>query len=255
MSGRGTMLLLLLLLVAPSGRAESSAELYNLGNDHYREGRFKEARAAYEEALAAGLRHPDLYYNLAAAELKLERPGRALLHLVRASELRPRDPEIRDRLRVLRGQVRSLPREDESSLSRAFVALSGFYSANEWTALLLAGYWALALAVTAFIIAVKPGARRAWKTTALSLAAVLALALPFAGARIHHDLYAPRAIVVEPNPPARGPDLAEEKDCGLSEGMEIKVARCHEGWCRIKTREGAVCWIPGASFERIFPLN
>lgn len=63
------------------------------GNRLYREGRYEEAVAAYQEALADGESTPELHYNLGTALLALRRYAEAERHLGLA--LRDVDPTLR----------------------------------------------------------------------------------------------------------------------------------------------------------------
>jgi Ca-activated chloride channel homolog len=65
------------------------------GNRHYREGRYEEAVAAYQQLLDAGRATPQLHYNLGTALLALGRYTEADVHFQAALE--GTDPDLRQR--------------------------------------------------------------------------------------------------------------------------------------------------------------
>lgn len=81
----------LLLLLATSGFGIGDMER---GNRMYREGRYEDAVAAYQAALADGESTPELHYNLGTAFLALGRYAEAERHLQLA--LRDVDPTLRE---------------------------------------------------------------------------------------------------------------------------------------------------------------
>ncbi len=83
---------LLVLTLAAGGFGIGDIER---GNRLYREGRFEEAVAAYQAALADGATGPELHYNLGTALLALRRYAEAERHLEIA--LRDVDPVLRER--------------------------------------------------------------------------------------------------------------------------------------------------------------
>jgi tetratricopeptide (TPR) repeat protein len=67
----------------------------------FRAGRLREARAAYQQAIAAGFRHPDVFVNLAAIAEREGRPDEARASLKHAIELNAFDADAWNRLGVL----------------------------------------------------------------------------------------------------------------------------------------------------------
>lgn len=87
-ASRAAAILLLSLAVSAAGIGDVER-----GNRLYREGRYEEAVAAYQEALADGESTPELHYNLGTALLALRRYAEAERHLGLA--LRDVDPTLR----------------------------------------------------------------------------------------------------------------------------------------------------------------
>jgi Ca-activated chloride channel homolog len=91
---RARMRTALLLLVLGVGLGFGIGDVER-GNRLYREGRYEEAAAAYERAIADGRAAPQVHYNLGTALLALGRFDDAQAHFERA--LQGVDPELRQR--------------------------------------------------------------------------------------------------------------------------------------------------------------
>ncbi|HID32749.1 MAG TPA: tetratricopeptide repeat protein [bacterium (Candidatus Stahlbacteria)] len=75
--------------------------LYNLGNDAFEKGDYKQAVEYYQEALKHS-ENPKVYYNLGVAYFKMGRLGYALKYTKRAWFLDPKDPDINYNLTFIR---------------------------------------------------------------------------------------------------------------------------------------------------------
>lgn len=72
---------------------ERARDPYNLGTEHFRQGRLEEAAAAFRRALTVAPGFLDARYNLGLVELERGDPAEALLHLAPVAEARPRDKD------------------------------------------------------------------------------------------------------------------------------------------------------------------
>lgn len=82
---------------------------FDAANQLYDEGKYAEARAAYEQLVAAGRWSANLFYNLGNTHHRLGAPGQAMLEYERALTLDPQQPEARLNLAFLRGQTGAIP--------------------------------------------------------------------------------------------------------------------------------------------------
>jgi len=88
-------LLILLILPGVAGAAESSAAVFDVAKTAYDAGRFQEARSAYESLLERESVSAELLFNLGNACYRMNDLGHAALYYRRASQMHPRDPDIR----------------------------------------------------------------------------------------------------------------------------------------------------------------
>ncbi len=96
--------LLLPLLVQPV-RAESLNDVFRGANEAYFRGDFKAAVTGYQRLVDAGIRDPDVYFNLGLAHARQEQLGSAILNLERAARLRPGDDATNAALETARGTL------------------------------------------------------------------------------------------------------------------------------------------------------
>lgn len=247
------LVLLLLLAAAGPATAESPVELYNQGNQFYKEGKFTEAREAYRKACAAGLAHPDLFYNLGNAELKSGNLGPAVAAYLRAKRLNPRDPDLNFNLEYARKKIAAkLPEIPRGPFSRAFSWTAGLLSADEWTIFLFGAWWLAGLAAAAAILAQGPFSRRLARIILYFALAGFAAALPFTVSRLRQDVFTERAVIVAEKVTARsGPGEENAALFELVPGMDLVMGQCQSGWCRVSTSAGFIGWVPAEAFERL----
>ena len=94
------------LIVGNASAQESSATgLMARANERYERGEYAEAAQQYEALIDRGYSDAALYFNLGNAYLENGDLGRAILNYLRARELSPRDPDIRDNLDLARGMT------------------------------------------------------------------------------------------------------------------------------------------------------
>lgn len=91
-------------LVAAVGCSSAKAA-HNRGNDAYHAGRYKEAAAAYSEALRIAPDDPDTLYGLGISLMQLRLYDEAAIHLEKAVRLRPGFLNASKALTMARGRI------------------------------------------------------------------------------------------------------------------------------------------------------
>ncbi len=79
-----------------------------LADIHFRAGRLRDAQAGYTRAIAAGLRHPDVYVNLASIAEREHRLADAGAMLEQAATLAPSDADAWNRLGLVEARLNRL---------------------------------------------------------------------------------------------------------------------------------------------------
>jgi tetratricopeptide (TPR) repeat protein len=124
---------LISLLVLALGNASLSAGDFAEANQRFQEGDFAGAASAYEQILAVEGPRANVYYNLGNSHFRLGKFGPAILAYERARVLTPRDRDLRTNLARARKDAAVT---DESQLDPRINAVVSTLSPNEWSWLL-----------------------------------------------------------------------------------------------------------------------
>lgn len=110
-------IILLLVLTATVARSQTPESLFRQGNTLYQQGRFAEARSAYEQILKSGFVSGEVLFNLGNAYYKTGDIAKAILYYERARRLMPGDDDLLHNLQLANLQIadRLEPTPDSSS--------------------------------------------------------------------------------------------------------------------------------------------
>ena len=208
------------------------------------QGYYQQARAGYEQLVAAGIHNARLYYNLGNAYFRLNDLGRAILSYRHGLRLEPGNRQLQANLRYARS--RRTDQIDVSSQRRPTLFPQLFFWSDtlsvptQWT-LALGGYylaWGCALA------------HLVWRRAALRwcLAGAAFVCLVFAGSTwLMQSQYATRAgvivaeevVVRKGNGESYTPQLPQP----LHAGTEFVVLEERGSWLAIRLDNGISGWI------------
>ncbi len=116
--GYAALLLLSAALPVRAAHAQSIERIFTAGNEAYFKGDFAGAVAQYQRLLDAGVRDPDVYFNLATAEARLSHLGKAVLYFERCLWLRAGDDGAEQELASARSALghRRAEREGQATV-------------------------------------------------------------------------------------------------------------------------------------------
>lgn len=245
------------LLSSPAPAQESVGETFRAANAALSEGRPQEAAAAYEKLLALGFESPNLLYNLAVAERRLGRPGRAIYALERLLRLEPGDEGARRFLDDLRTEVGKARRRGEGTAGlfprRGFLhaAAARMRERDIDLALLLASF------LTFGLLWVRRFARGEALRLGLGIAAPVAAAILLVAAvllwaKVRIEPAAGEAVVLSPTGAAlhEGPTSGSPETLRLPEGDVVRVLSRTGDWTEVEDEGGRRGWVgPGAVGE------
>ncbi|MFO7890716.1 MAG: tetratricopeptide repeat protein [bacterium] len=92
---------LFIMLTSAVVNAQDETELFQKGNQLYREGEFLKAVDCYLEIYEQGYESGHLYYNIGNCYYKLHKIGKAVLFYERAKKLMPRDEDLQFNLKLV----------------------------------------------------------------------------------------------------------------------------------------------------------
>jgi tetratricopeptide (TPR) repeat protein len=246
-------------MLSPHANAQSIERIFSAANEAYFHGELARATELYQRLIDAGVRDPDVYFNLATAHARLGHLGSALLGFERALWLRPGDELAEQELSAVRSLLgrRRAEREGQATVQARpplFEALVRPLSAD-----LLAG---LLLALDALLFGLLLA--RTWvKREALKLG--LAISLPLlglvllasaAGMLVKLEAFkdGAAAIVVRDGAELReGPDPHAQVRAAAHEGQAARLLRREEGFAHVQLDGGDRGWMNTKDLGAIRP--
>lgn len=213
------------------------------GNALFKDGKFKEAEAAYNRSLAQDGDSPATRYNLGKVQEALSDPSRAMLEWERALRLSPDYVVAKNALKTARETMGSKVAPEHWWLQ---IQPSTLARREAWV--IATGAWVFAAALF-FAFATKHR---------MGAAGLGALGLVMTGLGVlwslHSKAEADMALVLErsvvfraaPANPARALD-------SLPAGSRLRLLDSSGGWLRAEAADRQIGWVPVASVERISP--
>jgi tetratricopeptide (TPR) repeat protein len=239
-----------LLVLGSQPRAHSLTELQTLrvANSLLERDQRQEAIEIYEQLIAQGVEHSDLFHNLAGAYRLEGDNGRALLYYLRAAQLAPRDEDIATHIAAVRAEV---GRATSAGTLPAQVALrlETALTLNEMGAAAL-GFWIAFALLWMLVRRLSPGLRRRFSTLLLVAVTVFMLASGSLFAyRVYRHWAEPLAVVVTPRVAVSpAPGATPANPVMLQAGTEVRVRARQEHWLEVAVEGGrAQGWVPADS--------
>lgn len=235
------ILSLAMLLAASHALAEPDP--FHTANRAYEQGKFSEAKIAYEDLVEAGEWSANLFYNLGNADHRLGAPGRAILDYERALALDPAHPEAHANIEVLRkltgAKLRATGWQDK---------LLGWPAGDAWVAGAAAVGWIAIFGIALLFISKRAEKSGLWFVTSVSFltCAYLAAALWW------QQRERATAIVVVQSIEAR---LQPADSAGLAEalpaGSRVQILRERGEWLYCMLPGQKPGWLPRPAVERV----
>ena len=227
---------------------EELADLYNRGNEAYRDKDFATAIKEYTAAIDSGGVSAELFYNLGNAYFRAGSLANAILWFERARILAPTDDDINNNLQF----VQKLTQDKIESLYRGllivwFIKLIESISFDKyWWILLIVSL--LATGATIYKIFQLKGK---WLAIILWIIFLVLLAgWYFKGNRIWERNL---AVVMFPKVDVRSaPEQDSEILFTIHDGTILGIKECRRNWYRIVLADGHTGWLPAKSVEKVF---
>lgn len=238
---------------APIAPDLSADQLWDKANTAYINGNFRTAVDTYEQILAGGMSSVKLYYNLANAYFKEDRPGKAILYYHRALQLAPGDDDIRYNLSVAEARTKDNIEEiPEFFLVEWVRGVRHTMSCTAWGLLSLAALGCALVLFLLYLLAPRLSLRKAGFYGTLAAAAVFMLTTWFAVGERREMLDDTRAVVMSASTAVKSsPDKSSTDIFVLHEGTVVTVTNSLDGWCEITIADGKKGWLECKTVETI----
>lgn len=225
-------------------------ERFGQANDLYRQGRYREAVAAYEGLVSEGAVSAALYYNLGNSYFKQGQIGKTVLSYERAIRLAPKDKEILGNLTYAREFVQDkVGGPEPSAWIRRLLSLYELLTLNMALVFSSVFYGFLSLVICAMIV--RPPSRRALRKWLIFFLFLLVLGLCLVGTKLFSERYSQAVIIAREVEVRYGPSLQETKAFLLHEGTQCAIREVSGEWALIWLPNDRGGWVPRESLEQI----
>ncbi len=225
---QGTITRLIAVVVALFVGLSTGAESGNLA---FEKQNYEEASEIFQREIDQNGPNANLLFNLGNAHFKLGKYGAAIYDYERALVLAPRASDIRNNLAQARKAVAAY--EEENSITRRLVKILAWFSLNEWLSICGFAICILAVASVArstrwleklpFSLSLRGPVAVAWILLIIGLVTIF-LRYPELN----------RAIVVADSAPVRlSPFATADVKMTLKSGQAVQIEKEHEGFYRI----------------------
>ncbi|MBM3265626.1 MAG: tetratricopeptide repeat protein [candidate division Zixibacteria bacterium] len=239
----------LVLLAGCGNGGDRAGELFRKGNAYYEKGQYAEAKGAYEEILALGIRNGNVYYNLGNTYFKQQQVGRAILAYERALRLMPRDPDIRANLAIAGLRTIDQIKKPEPWIGQAMLRS---VTVNEATAATSAFFGVVSVLALIFFLASAPQIRKWTIRIGMVAGSLFLIGLVLTGSKIYDQASRAEAVLLIPVSEVRsGPGATYETLFTLHEGTLVHLVETRSGWIRVEIPDGENGWIEQKALETI----
>ncbi len=240
---KGFFAIIFTLSVAGHVFAADVAAEFSAANKLYAQGKFSEAARAYETILQTDATSPALLFNYGNAEFKSGHLGKAIAAYQRATQLSPRDAELRANLAFVRNQVQgTIVREGRWQSWTSVLTL------NEGAILAAVFFWL----TFALLIArqIRPALFPKLKNAAWIFAGLAIFTAAALGLQAANHFSNQTAVVITASVTARsGPFDDAQSAFAARDGSELSVLSRREDWVQVTDAAGKIGWLPVKQVE------
>ena len=230
----------------------SAEERFRRACAAYEAGHHQEAARDFRRLLADGYGEARIHYNLSCALYRSGDLGGAVLHAETAARLDPGDPDTRDNLAFLRGQIVDKDSGPAGFSDEAVVRLVDRFAAlarpNGLAGAVLAGEWiAIACATVALRRRASGRAGRAGRALWAGVAAASALAIVAAAGlglvAWRRESIQEAVVLSEKADALAGPGPTHPVLFSVHAGLKVRVSGERDGWLQCRLPNGLSGWL------------
>lgn len=244
---------ILALLLFPLITLAGSEDYFAIGNNSYKDGKYKEAIENYQKLLNENYYSFELYYNLGNCYYKLKEYPKAILYYEKAKKINSADEELNHNLKLVNTHI--IDKVDEIPqlfISSAFNEMVKSKSADNWGWLAIKTMF---LALAGFLLFLF-SANSLYKKIGffagifIVILSIVFAALGFEQKKNEEDNS--YAILMSSSTNAMSsPDEQATRLFVIHEGIKVKIVKKENEWIQIKLNNGNSGWIKATEVENI----
>lgn len=228
---------------------KADADLFSQANALYREGKYKEAAAAYRTLYGEYPETPVFSYNLANSLYRSKQLGPSILFYERAQKADPRNPDIRHNLNYARGSVAYRVEDKRNWYLKAGEKVLEYFREKEVYILSLLAFFVFA---AAWVIHLFRERNLQWGAVRKFSGILLLIVLPLAAAKNIEARVMKDAIILAKEAEVRyGPSISDQIAFRIGEGVKVYVIDSRQDWSRIILVNGESGWIKNSQLEQV----
>jgi tetratricopeptide (TPR) repeat protein len=245
----------LYLLLAPFSllHAQTSDELFQKGNELYRQGKFVDAIKQFEKVLGNNEENGELYFNLGNAYFKSNDYAHAILNYERAKKFLPTDEAVNVNLQLANVHVT----DNVEPIPLPFYVewwnvVKSWFSLNQLSSMLVGFFIALLISVAMFLYTRSFFIKRLFLIfNAAFLGCVVLVATIFI-IRVSEGTSQQFAVVLTDVVNVKTtPDDNSSDAFVIHQGLKVRLLDKVGDWREVKLADGKVGWMKEKEFEEI----
>lgn len=214
----------------------------------YKDDKFQEAIAKYEEIILGGKTSGPIYYNLANSYFKIGNIGKAILNYERAKRIIPRDSDLIFNAAYVQSKIPQV--KDSRSINfiaRAWQRHISFYSVDEMVLIVSCLLAALGVLV---LLSLYLKWTRFSKVVSFSIFFLL-LSIYFTGLVAKINIQKGSAIILQDSQAKFEPRENSTTHFKLLEGVSVKIIKLEDDWIKVQRFDGKLGWILSVNASEI----
>jgi tetratricopeptide (TPR) repeat protein len=225
------------------------SHIFLAANQAYKEGRYEQAAALYENLLALEIINGSLFYNLGNSYLKAGKIGKALVNYRRAELFMPRNEDLQANIQyALQQTIDKIEGRDPNSYVKSFCFWYSRLTSKELIVIFLIaniGLWCIAL------VELFKKQQYLWLVLYVFIASAILFGAS-AAIKLYSFYYKPGGVVIAREITVRsGGSINDTALFGLHEGAEFDWLDESDGWIKIQLRDGKKGWVQKETVEKV----
>ena len=238
-------ILILLLFISQHLFSQTTDELFEKGNEHYKLAEYSDAISSYQEIEALGFISSELYYNLGNCYYKLNKVAPAIYNYEKALLINPLNEDAQSNLvfakRLTIDAIEELPKTIFKKLDSLLVKKLSY---SEWASVAVIFSFLGAMLFLLFYFSYTPSKKRLFFVTSIVSFLVLLITSFFTIKEYSYVHTTVEAIIFsEETDIKNAPTYNSEKVFTLHEGTKVRVLDTVDNWKKIRIADGKVGWI------------